>query len=217
MLDVRRREFITLLGGAAAWPLTARAQSPRKRPLIAVLNGASPTTGLANRNAFLQGLQDLGHAEGKDIDIVHRFADGDASRQPALAKELIALEPDVIFTANEAASVATKKLTSTIPIVCPNLADPVGFGLAASYSRPEGNVTGILITLDGLTSKQLEFLLELIPRAAVVAMLINPAHPNHPRMFREAEAASRSLSVKLVNAEIRVPENLETHFRGVKA
>src|SRR5437016_2770311 len=214
---MRRREFIAALGGAAAgslWPLAARAQ--RKRPLIAMLNGASRTTGLLNRNAFLQGLQDLGYRDGKDIDIVQRYADGDNARQPALAKELVALAPDVIFAANEAAAVELRKLTSTVSIVCPVLGDPVGLGLAESHNRPGGNVTGILSTQGSLIGKQLELLTELVPRAAAIAVLMNPTTPNHPRMFREAEAATDRLRVKLLRAEARVADDLEPVFDALR-
>jgi ABC-type uncharacterized transport system substrate-binding protein len=207
---MRRREFIAFAGSAAAaWPLAARAQNRRTRPLIAMLNGASRTTGLLNRNVFLQGLQDLGYRDGMNIDIVQRYADGHLARQPALARELVALAPDVIFTANEAASVETRKLTSTIPIVCPTLADPIGFGLAGSYNHPGGNVTGTLITQDGLSSKQLELLMELVPRAAAVAVLMNPAYPNHPRMFREVEAARGRWPIKLVQVSARIADDLD--------
>jgi putative tryptophan/tyrosine transport system substrate-binding protein len=122
---MKRREFIALLGaaGVVSWGRAVRAQNPRSRPLIGVLNGTSATTGLLNRNALLRGLQDLGYVDRKNIDIVHRFEDGDVSRAPALGKELVTLAPNVIISANDATTVALAKLTSTIPVVCPVLDD----------------------------------------------------------------------------------------------
>jgi putative ABC transport system substrate-binding protein len=183
---------------------------------MAILNGASRTTGLVNRNAFLDGLQDLGYRDGKDIDIVQRYADGDIARLPALAQELVALAPDVIFTANPAAAIEIRKLTATVPIVCPNLVDPVGLGLAESHNRPGGNVTGILITQDGLIGKQLELLIELVPHAAAIAVLMNPAFPTHAGMFREAEATGGRWPVKLIQAHAGVADDLEAAFAALQ-
>ena len=212
MLDVRRRDFITLIGGAAAaCPLAVRAE-PTKQPLIAWLGGSSPAMGARNLNAFLQG----GHADGKDISIIYRWADGDFARQPALVRELVALKPDMIVPANGAGTVVAKRTTQTIPIIGPMISDPIGQELAVSYNRPGGNVTGILLTQDGLTGKQLTLLVELIPRADAIALLINPSNQLHERMIREAEAAVRDLSVKLVRAEVRGADDLEPAFEALK-
>lgn len=214
---MRRREFIALLGaaGIVSWGRATRAQNPRSRPLVGVLNGTSATTGLLNRNALLRGLQDLGYVDGKNIDIVHRYEDGDVSRAPALGKELVALAPNVIISANDATTIALAKLTSTIPVVCPVLGDPVKSGLAESYNHPGRNVTGILQNQDGLTSK-LELLVKLVPHATAVAVLNDSAEPAHQLMVREAETASRNLSVKFVNAAIRVPDEIESAFDALR-
>ena len=128
---MRRREFISLVGGAAvSWPLAARAQQPRRRPLIGWLGGSSRAIATRNLNAFLQGLQDHGYVEGQNIDIVYRWADGDQARQPALAKELASLSPDVIVTANNPGNVAARQATTTIPIVGALVAEPLTLGLA---------------------------------------------------------------------------------------
>jgi putative tryptophan/tyrosine transport system substrate-binding protein len=161
-------------------------------------------------------LQDLGYVDGENIDIVHRFEDGDVSRAPALGRELVAFAPNLIISANDATTVALAKLTSTIPIVCPVLGDPVKLGLAESYNHPGRNVTGILQDQDGLTSKQLELLVKLVPRATAVAVLNDPVEPAHQLMVREAETASRSLSVKFVNAAIHVPDEIESAFEALR-
>ena len=163
--QLKRREFIKRLGAAAAWPLGARAQVSTKRPLIGVMVAVT-RPGNPVLNAFVRGLRELGYVEGQNIDIAWRFAEGRMDRFPELAEGLVRLMPDVIIAAVTPAAVATKKLTQTIPIVCPLLADPIRLGLIASESRPGGNVTGLLFRLEGLTGKQIELALELIPNLA---------------------------------------------------
>jgi putative ABC transport system substrate-binding protein len=212
---MRRREFITLLGGAAAWPIAAPAQ-PRQRTVIGWLGGSSRQIATRNLNAFLQGLREYGHEDGKDIDIVYRWAEGDQSRQPALAKELVALSPAVIVAAVTPAIVALRQFTTTIPIVGALLAEPLSLGLAESYNRPGLNVTGILETLDTLPAKQIELLIQVSPSAKAVGVLINPASPTHPIMLRGVEAAVRGTSVTLVPTEARTPVDLDGAFEAMK-
>jgi putative tryptophan/tyrosine transport system substrate-binding protein len=141
---MKRREFITLFGGTViAWPLAARAQPARKRLLLAWLGGGSPDDRVArrNRDAFLEGLREYGHEDAKDVDIVYRWAGGDISRLPELARELIMLNPAVIVSAANTATIALSRATSTVPIVGLNLIDPVALGLAESHNRPGRNVT----------------------------------------------------------------------------
>jgi putative tryptophan/tyrosine transport system substrate-binding protein len=212
--DMQRREFITLLSGAAvAWPLTARGQVSSKRPLVAWLGGASRAVATVNFGAFVQGLKDFGYVEGRNIDFEDRWAEGVVERQPLLAKELVQLKPQVIVTANTAATLATTRETKTIPIVCAVLIHPIRLGLAVSYARPGGNVTGILETLDSLPGKQLELLAELIPGATRVGILVNVGSDENAAMLRDAEALASSLGIKIVPVEVRFADDLESAFQ----
>src|SRR5262245_1983560 len=171
---MRRREFISLVGGAVvAWPHAVIAQVSPRRALIAVLAGGSSTAITPILSGFSQGLQELGYVEGQNIDIVYRYAEGDQERLPLLADELVRLKPEVIVTGSTEAVFAAKQATAAIPIVSTALTDPVAFGLVESQARPGGQVTGILITLDGLPGKQLELLLELVPGATSAANELN--------------------------------------------
>jgi putative ABC transport system substrate-binding protein len=140
---MKRREFIALIGGAAlAWPLAIRAQVSTRKPLIAILSAVTRVHNIP-LDALVQGLQELGYVEGRSADFAFRFAEGKLDRLPALVQELVRLTPDVIVVGVTPAAVAARVLTRTIPIDCPLLADPIGFGLIASESRPGGNVTGV--------------------------------------------------------------------------
>ena len=158
---MRRREFIAGLGGAATWPSWACAQGSTKRPLVAALSAAAREANLP-LDAFVRGMQELGYVDGQNIDIEYRFANGRLDRFPVLAEELVRLSPNVIVVGVTPAAVAVKALTQTIPIVCPLLADPIGFGLIASESRPGGNVTGVLFRTEGLAGKQVELAIQMI-------------------------------------------------------
>jgi putative ABC transport system substrate-binding protein len=214
---LKRRQFITLLGGTAvAWPLAARAQQVNKRPVIAWLGGGSQhqPSAMRNRDAFLRGLREHGHDEGRDIDIVYRWADGDMSRQPQLAKELIALSPAVIMSAANTGTIALSQATSTIPIVSTNLVDPVNLGLAESYNRPGRNVTGLLNTIDSLPGKQADLLLQLMPGATTIGMLVNQQNPAHQIILRDVRALN--LRIKIVPVEVRTSADLEGAFQRQK-
>ena len=176
---MRRREFITLLGGAAAWPNSVAAQPRARRELVAMLV-AGTSDGYSDRvQAFRRGLEKLGYIEGRDLDIVERYSDGDPARLPALAGELVKLKPDVIVTTSTSSALAVKQATTVVPIVSAILTDPVGQGLAASEARPGGNVTGIEFTLKGLTGKWFELAREVIPQTSSVGLLVNMK----PRQF----------------------------------
>jgi putative tryptophan/tyrosine transport system substrate-binding protein len=145
---MRRREFITLLGGAAAaWPVAARGQAARKRPLVGWLGGLSHQVAMRNRDAFVQGLREHAYEDGKNVDIVYRWADGDISRFPELATELVALDPAVVVSAANTGTIALRQATSIVPIVGALLIDPIAHGLAESHNRPGRNVTGLLQTM----------------------------------------------------------------------
>jgi putative tryptophan/tyrosine transport system substrate-binding protein len=211
---MRRRKFITLLGGAAAaWPFAARAQTLRQRPLVGSLMVQSLTNSARYSSEFLRGMVELGYLERRDIDLERRYAAGDLKRLPALANELVKLKPDVILTTTSAAALALTQVTQSIPIVATALVDPVGFGLAASEARPGGQVTGILISLDALPGKQLALALEVVPGAAKVGVLMNALNPTTAVYRAGIEAAAATLSIKPVPAEVRGSDDLNTAFQ----
>jgi putative ABC transport system substrate-binding protein len=210
---MQRRGFMTLLGGAAAWPLAARAQVSTKRHLAAVLSGVARKVN-SPLIAFEQGMRELGYVDGQNIDIEYRFADGQLDRFPMLAGELIRLSPNVILAAVTPAAVAARALTQTIPIVCPLLADPIRFGLIASESRPGGNVTGVLFRTEGLVAKQVELALQLIPGVVKIGFLVNVASGIIIDR-QELENTCQTLGIKPVPAEVRTPDDLDAAFQAL--
>jgi putative ABC transport system substrate-binding protein len=207
---MRRREFITLLGRTAvAWPVATRAQPSTKRPLIAWLSLGASTATQVFIDAFLQGMRDHGYVEGRQFDITYRFADGYIERLPALADELVRLNPNVILAPASGPAVAAKNATATIPIVTPALADAVHLGLVVSDSRPGGNVTGITPYVAGLPAKQMELAREVVPGAARIGVLANLSDPKAPAQWEELEAAGRELGVNVVAADVRTPDDLD--------
>jgi len=167
MLDMRRRDFVTLLGGAAAaWPIVARAQQGDHMRRIGVLHtpAADDSEGQARSAAFLQGLQQLGWTDGRNVRIDTRWAAGDADRHRRYAAELVALAPDVILASGSPALMSLQQLTRTVPIVFVNIVDPVGAGFVESLARPGGNTTGFVLYEYGMSAKWLELLKEIVPR-----------------------------------------------------
>jgi putative tryptophan/tyrosine transport system substrate-binding protein len=211
---MRRREFITLFGGTTvAWPLVARAEISTKRPLIAVLTAITKESN-SPLDAFVQGLNEFGYVDGVNVDLVYRFAEGHLDRFPVLAAELVGLKPDVILATVTPAAVATKLLTTSIPIVCPLLANAINLGLIASESRPGGNVTGVSFRTEGLTSKQVELALQMIPDVVKIGFLVNVASGVIIDR-QELESTCQRLGIKAVPAEVRSSNDLDAAFQAL--
>jgi len=192
---VRRREFITLLGGAAAWPLAAHAQRPAM-PVIGFLSSVSPTGFSTVLGAFQKGLNEAGYVEGRNVAIEYRWAEGQYDRLPALAADLVDRRAAVIV-ANTAAAPIAKAATTTIPIVFMTGEDPVKSGLVASLNRPGANLTGVVSLNAEVGPKRIELLKEVIPKATNIGLLVNPANPISEILARDALAASRALGLQL--------------------
>ena len=212
MLDLRRRQFITLLGGAAvSWPLAARAQQPGKVYRLGVLADVTPALG-----GLFYGLRDLGYVEGQNLIIEYRWAEGNVERLPELAAELVRLKVDIIVAPAGSAALAARNATRTIPIVTIFAGDPVELGLVTSLGRPGGNVTGTTFTPSPqLFAKQLQILKEAVPRVSRVAFLLNPADTSFAPQIKEVEVAARSLGIRLQRLETRGLEELDSAFAAM--
>jgi putative tryptophan/tyrosine transport system substrate-binding protein len=215
---MRRREFITFVGGAAtAWPLIARAQQqPSKLPTIGFLGA---TTHAAQRQwieAFVQRLRELGWIEGRTIAIEYRWLEGRTERAAEMVAEFVRLKVDVIVTHSAAPVVAAKQATSVIPIIIASAADPVGTGLVTSLARPGGNVTGLSLQMTDLAGKRLELLREVVPNLRRLGIMVVVGNPATVRETREVEATARAFNLELATVEIRGAEDLVPAFEALK-
>jgi putative ABC transport system substrate-binding protein len=206
---MRRRTFITLLGGLAAWPLAARAQQP-----VMALVGLLSSVQLDDRQigAIRQGLKDAGYIEGRNLAIKYRSADSHFDRLPALAADLVSDPVAAIIALAPPAAVAAKAATTTIPIIFATGADPVDLGLVSSLNRPDGNVTGVTFFVNTLGAKRLELLRELVPSATVIGFLINPGNPTSESQTRDVQAAARALGVEPLILNAGSERNIDAAF-----
>jgi putative tryptophan/tyrosine transport system substrate-binding protein len=214
---MKRRQFIALVGGAAAWPLAARGQIMRKRPLIGRLSTSSKDVPPVSKyiGQFLTGMKELGYVEGRDFDVTYAMADFHADRLPRVTAELVKLAPDVIVAGATLEAVAASKATSTIPIVVAALADPVALGFAASDARPTGNVTGITPYVKGLPAKQLELARELVPGATRIGLMDDVTDPKAHPQRQEIETAGRTLEIEVVPAEVRTAADIDAAYQAL--
>jgi putative ABC transport system substrate-binding protein len=212
---VKRRKFITLLGGtAAAWPLAARAQQQPKLPTIGFLGGATPAAQGQWAAAFVQRLRELGWIEGRTVAIEYRWAEGRSERAAEIAAEFARRKVDVIVTSGTALIEAAKQATSVIPIVFAAAGDPVGTALVASLARPGGNVTGLSLQQTETTGKRLELLREVVPGLGRLAILANVGNPAVVLDMREVQATARTLGLETITLEIHRGEDIVPAFEA---
>ena len=211
---MKRREFITLLGGAAAaWPLSTNAQQAESKYTVGILGAGN---NVAELTTVVAALRELGWVEGKNVVFEPRFAENRLERLPELATDLVRLKVDVIAAAGTLAPLAAKQATSTIPIVMTAAGDPLGSGLVASLARPGGNVTGMSLMAPDLGGKRLELLKEVVPRLARVAVLWNAANPYSALVFKETQAAGRTLGIEIQSLEVRAPDDFDGAFEAAR-
>src|SRR5262252_2045296 len=211
MPNLRRRQFITLLGGAAAWPLAARAQQPAM-PVIGLLGSATAREWAPSVAAFLRGLSEAGFAEGRDVAIEYRWADNQYDRLPSLAAELIRRQVSVIAALTTPSAIAAKAATTAIPIVFTTIADPVQIGLVASLNHPGGNLTGVTILNVEIVPKMLELLHEVVPAATTMAALVNPTNPNADTWSTSLQVAARTLGLELNVLKVSTDRDIDRAF-----
>jgi putative ABC transport system substrate-binding protein len=213
---MKRREFITLIGGMVAmWPLAARAQQPAM-PVIGFLSSTSPEVYAARLRAFTQGLKEEGYIRGQNVAIEYRWAGDDDDRLPVLAAELVHRQVTVIVAGGSGASAAAKAATAKIPIVFETASDPVTFGLVASLNRPGGNLTGVTNLNVEVAQKRLELLRELLPAATIIAVLVNPSAPAITEQFtRDLQAAAPALGLQLRFLHASTDRDLDSAFEAL--
>ena len=212
---MRRREFITLLSGAAAtWPFSVRAQQPAL-PVIGFLNGSSPAGYARMVDTFRQGLKETGYVEGQNVAIEYRWAEGHLDRLPALAADLVRRQVSVIAATSTPANLVAKNATSTIPIVFTTGSDPVQLGLVTSLARPSGNVTGVTQLSTEILPKRIELAHELVPTATTIALLVNPTDLTADFAVKGAQAAALTLGLQLHVLRASTEAELNDAFNAV--
>jgi putative ABC transport system substrate-binding protein len=212
---LKRRDFITLLGGAAGWPLAARAQQP-KMPVIGYLNAGTPKYAEPLLAAFRRGLGEAGYIENKNVVIQYRFAEGQYDRLPALTADLVGRRVDVLFAGPRSAAIVAKAATATIPIVFQIAADPVATGLVASLSRPGGNLTGVTNLNVEVGPKLMQLLHELVPAATIVGLLINPSSPGgEDSLLSQLQPAATTFGLQLHILYANTEQQLDTVFANL--
>ena len=215
-LPLQRREFIALLGGAAAWPLAARAQQSGKRPIVGFLGDSTPVGESERAAAFARRLHDLGWIEGRTIAIEYRWADGRSERLAEIAAEFAQLKVDIIVTAGTPAVIAAKQAAPVIPIVFAAAGDPVGAGLVTTLARPGGSVTGLSVLSVDLAGKRLDLLREAISNLGRLAIMGNVGNPIVVLELGELQAAAHMLGLQVDTLEIRRPQDIASAFEAVK-
>lgn len=213
---MRRRRFLTLLSGAAAWPFAARAQQPATLPVVGFLGANTHQAQRESTAALFQRLGELGWIEGRNFKVEYRWAEGRFDRSSELIAELLVLKANVIVTHATLNVLAAKRATSTVPIVFAAVGDPVGNGLVASLARPGGNVTGLSLQSTDLAGKRLELLREIIPGRRRVAILSNAASPNAPLEVNELKAANLKFDFEISVLEIKRSEDIAPAIEGLK-
>ena len=210
---MRRREFITLLGGATAWPTITFAQ--QERPIIGFLSALSDAAVPLQTSAFRRGLSETGFVEGQNVAIEFRWAEGRYERLPAMAAELVRRPVSLILAQAPSAALTAKAATASIPIVFVVGFDPVGAGLVTDLNKPGGNATGMTLISYVLGQKRLEMVRDLSPKASVVAMLVNPVSPDAVSEIRSVQTGAQALGLKLVMFNASTPAEIETAFDGI--
>jgi ABC-type uncharacterized transport system substrate-binding protein len=211
---VKRREFISLLSGAAAWPLAAHAQQPAG-PVVGFLNGGTRDSFVPMVTAFRRGLSEQGYEDGRNVAIEYRWAEGQFGRLPAMATDLVGRNATVIAAFGPPAALAAKAATSTIPIVFVTGFDPVKAGLVASLNRPGGSITGVHLFLIGLESKRLGLLREVVPQAVLMGLLVNPRSPDAGVQSKELQAAAGAIGQQIVVVEAGSDGELDAAFAAL--
>jgi putative tryptophan/tyrosine transport system substrate-binding protein len=212
---MKRRTFITLVCGAGAWPLAARAQQQERVPRIGFLGNSTAALEADLVGPFRDGLRELGYQDGRNIVIAYRWAEGKYDRFPALIAELLAAKVDVIVTAGTPASLAVKQATSSVPLVMIAVGEPVATGLVASLARPGGNITGVTSISPEIEGKRLELLREVVPNLSHIAVLWNAGSPVQVIQERETRSAAEVLGMKMLSIGVRTLEEIEAAFAAI--
>ena len=211
---MQRRDFIALLVGTAAWPLTVRAQP--KSALVGYMGNSTATLEANLVGSFRDGLRELGYEEGRNITVKYLWADGKYERFPTLVAELIAAKVDVIVTAGTPAALAVKEATTTVPLVMVAVGDPVGTGLVKNLAQPGGNLTGLSSVAPDLEGKRLQLLQNVVPKLSRVALFFNSLNPFHVVSMRQASAVAPTLGITLQPHDIRTSEDLDGAFAAIR-